>query len=511
MPEHIRALIIILGLSIPTFFLMKRMTASVISSEQFNRWSMTWISVTLIAFLSGNFWVYVLLTGLLLLYVGKKEQNPFALFFMLLFTIPRINQNIPGFGLVNFLFSVDYVTVLSLTILLPAYLSLRKLPDIKPFLSYTTDKILLVYLVLDTMLLIRGTTFTDVMRSAVFNYTDVFLPYYVASRSIRNLQQLKEVIIALVLASMLAGVIALYEYAQFWLLYAQLAPALGVTWDLGLYLNRGENLRALASLGQPIVLGYALMVALGCYFYMAKTVNNKLLMIIGFCLLIGGLYAPLSRGPWVGAALLVIFFIAISPKAIRHFTILFVTLLALIPIVKDTPMGIKIADMLPFIGKVDIENVEYRMDLVDNTIILFNRNPFFGSVTYLQDLADLGMVQGAGIVDVVNSYLASVLRNGLVGVTLFIVFFGIILASVTKSLIRIPDKNSDIHLLGRVILSCIVAMLVTIISVSSILIIPILYWTFAGLGLSFSRLVKGYKTQDYEVELLPTIRLANKS
>ena len=510
MPEHIRSLLYIVILAIMTFFLAKRMTVSVVDERQFNRWRNTWIALTIIVFLAGNFWVYALLSFLLLLYVGKKEQNPFALFFVLIFAIPRISENIPGFGLVNFLFPVDYVTILSFAVLLPAYLSLRNESDTVPFLSYWADKLLLIYMILAIALLMRDTTATDAMRKGVSSFATIFLPYYVASRGIKNLQQFKEVIAAFVIACMLEGVLGMFEYSRFWLLYSNLKNALGVTWNMGEYLGRGENLRALASLGQPIALGYIMVIALGFYLFLAHHIQNKYWKIVGLGLVLAGLYVPLSRGPWMGAALLVVIYILISPKVIKRLTILAVSTALIIPLMSSMPIGKKVIDMLPFVGKTDTENVDYRVRLLDAAYTVFNRYPLFGSVNYRDELASLGMTQGEGIVDVVNTYLDVVLEYGMIGFTIYLSFFGIVIVTIVQSIKKIEDKQSDIHLLGRVLFATQIAILVTITSVSSILVIPVVYWAIAGLSLSYENVARGFRHVKEDVYALPSTRFARQ-
>jgi O-antigen ligase len=510
MPEHIRSLIYIVILAIATFFLAKKMTASVVDERQFGRWRNTWISLTIIVFLAGNFWIYAILSFLLLLYVGKKEQNPFALFFVLLFAIPRISENIPGFGLVNFLFPIDYVTILSFAVLLPAYLSIRKESDTAPFLNYWADRLLLIYMILAIALLMRDTTVTDAMRKVISSFATIFLPYYVASRGIKNLQQFKEVIAAFVVACMLEGVLGMFEYSRFWLLYANLKNSLGVTWNMGEYLGRGENLRALASLGQPIALGYIMVIALGFYLFLAHHIKSKYWKIVGLGLVLAGLYVPLSRGPWMGAVLLVILYILISPKVVKRLTTLAIATVIIIPLISSMPVGKKVIDMLPFIGKTDTENVDYRVRLLDAAYTVFNRYPFFGSVNYRDELASLGMTQGEGIVDVVNTYLDVVLEYGIVGFTIYLSFFGIVIFTIIHSLKKIEDKQSDMHLLGRILLATQIAILVTITSVSSILVIPVVYWAIAGLSLSYESIARGFKYIKEETYALPTTRLARK-
>ncbi|MGB4811289.1 MAG: O-antigen ligase family protein [Methylophilaceae bacterium] len=477
--------------------------------KQFNRWRNTWFAVNIIAFLAGNFWIFAGLTALILWFVGKQEKNHFALFFVLLLALPRISENIPGFGLVNFLFPIDYVTILSLTVLFPAYLSLRSERETRPFLSYWVDRILLVYMFLGVVLLLRDTTVTDAMRKVVSTYATIFLPYYVASRGIKSLQQFKEVLAGFTIAAMLAGAIAIIEYSLFWLLYGNLKDFLGVKWDMGAYLDRGDSLRALATLGQPIALGFVMAIALGFYLFLSHFTKNKYIKLIALTFLLGGLYVPLSRGPWIGAMLLIILYIIISPKAIKRLAMLAVAVAVALPIMTSMPAGKKVMDMLPFIGKTDTENVDYRVRLLDAAYTVFNRYPLLGSVKYREDLAGLGMVQGEGIVDVVNTYLDVVLEYGIIGFMLYLSFFTIVVFTIIQNYKKLDDKQSDMHLLGRVLFVTQVAILVTITSVSSILVIPVVYWAIAGLSLSYERIAIGFVALRPNVHELPTIRLSN--
>jgi hypothetical protein len=507
MPEHLRSLIYIILLALLTFFIAKKVTASVVPKQQFNRWRNTWIAITFIAFLAGNFWIYVILSALLLSYARKNEPNPFAFFVVLLFALPKIGNNIPGFGLINFLFSVDYITILSLTVLLPAYLSLRKEPETEPFLSYWTDKLLLAYIILDMVLLMRDTTVTDAMRASIASFTEMFLPYYVASRSIKHVQQFKEVIAALVIAAMVTAVAGMFEYTRHWLLYANLKDVLGVTWEMGAYLGRGDSLRALTTLGQPIILGYLMVVAIGGYLFFSKQISSRYLRWLGWAILLGGLYAPISRGPWIGALVLITTFIAISPNASKNLTKLAIAAALFIPLLTVMPGGQKIINLLPFIGHTDSENVDYRVRLIDSAEIVFHRYPLFGSTKFYKELAALGMTQGEGIVDVVNTYLFEVLEHGLVGLSLFIGFFSIIIIKMISVVTLTPDKSSEANSLGRALLASLIATMVTITTVSSILVLPIIYWVLAGVSLAYIRMIEKL---DYSIKLaeLQSYRMA---
>lgn len=515
MPEHIRALVVIFIIAIITFYFSKKASAQVISAQQFNRWRNAWFVITLAAFLTGNFWIFITVTILSILYFKKREQNPFALFCILLFAAPRISDQIPGFGLVNFLFAIDYVRLLSLTILLPTYLSLRTKPDTLAFGKFWPDRLLLIYMVLTGVLLMRDTTFTDMLRGVFYSFIDIFLPYYVASRGVKSFQQFKEVIIAFMLAGLLAGVIAVFEYNRFWLLYSSLSDVWKVGWSMGNYLGRGNDLRAMASFGQPIVLGYVMAITLGFYLFMANLIKSKALRLLTLLIIVAGLYAPLSRGPWIGAVVIIIVFTATGPNAFKRLSLLGLAMLLTIPLLGVVPGGQKIINLLPFVGTTENENVDYRVKLLDNAAIVFKRYPMFGSVKYRDELAGLNMVQGEGIVDVVNSYLDVVLGYGLVGLILFLGFFWLILLSIYKKMKRISDKKSQQYLIGRTLISIQIGILIIIFTVSSILLIPLIYWAIAGLGIAYARLADAPGAIDISSiasqPTFPTSRLAIKS
>jgi O-antigen ligase len=511
MSEHIRALLFIIILAFFSFFFSKKIVVPEISQEQFKRWRNAWFAVTTIAFLANNFWIYIVTAGIFVWFYAKKESNKLALFLAILFAVPMINQNISILGL-DKLFSINYAKLLSLVILFPAYLAIRKMPNSPAFGKYWPDKILLIYMIYTVALILRSTSFTDMLREALYTYIGIFLPYYVASRGIKDLHQLKEVMIGYTLAGILAGTIAIFEFGRHWLLFTKLPDAWQISWVAGGYLIRSGSVRAMASLGQPIVLGYVMMLTLGFYLFVAKSIKSKTLFLFVLILILGGLYAPLSRGPWIGTLVLITIFIATGPKAFKHLALLGIALLLTLPLLGVIPGGQKIINQLPFIGNTETENIDYRKDLLDNSLIVFKNNPLFGSIDFRNDLANMGMTQGEGIVDIVNSYLEILLEYGLLGLSLFLGFFSIILLAMLKSIKKISDKKSQKYLFGRTLIASLISILVTIFTVSSISFIPIIYWIFAGLGMTYVRLAKEEESTiqsiNTEPAAFPTSRLA---
>lgn len=511
--EYQKALIVILILASCTFAVAKKALVPLVPDRQFKVWRNTWLAITAMAFLAGNFWIFIIASSLLLLYISPRQQNPLALYFVLLFALPPFGADIPGFGVINFLFSMDYYRMLSLCILLPSYLYLRSQADNIRFGKLMPDKFLLAYIILIVLLNLRDTTFTDSLREGFYKFTDIFLPYYIASRAVKNLNQMKEAFIALILSCAIVAAIGIFEFIFHWLLYSNLQAVLDVG-IIGKYLPRGEYLRAVATLGQPIVMGYVMIVALGAFLSLSSAIKNKNLRLLGFALLLGGLVAPLSRGPWIGAVALILVFIATGPYAIKRLSMLVIALLIIMPFLGQIPGGQKVIALLPFVGTTETENIDYRQRLLDNSQIVFNRHPLLGSVDYRNQLADLGMKQGEGIVDVVNSYLDIILGHGLIGLFLFLGFFWLALSSIIKRMRENQDKNSELYLYGRSLLSTLLAILLTIFTVSSIMVIPIVYWIMAGLSVSYARMSLvpiSQATANTRPRILPTSRLRDET
>ncbi len=485
MPEHLRALIVIVILATAVFSLASKTATQLIPARDFKRRRNLWFALTLLAFLTHSFWLYAAAATFCLLLTRRQEHTPLALFFLLLFVMPPATVQIPGFGLINYLIKLDHPRLLALVILLPAFFTLRRQPGVIRFGRLWPDRLLLAYLLLVALLYLRETTLTDSLRQSLYLLIDVFLPYYVASRGLRQLQDFRDTLLAFTLAAMVLALIGLFEYARHWLLYRALLGALDIDWGLMGYLGRGGSLRAAATTGQAIAFGYVLAVAIGFYLFLQASTTSRLQRWLGSLLLTAGLFASLSRGPWIGAAVILTSFIASGRQAFKRLFLLALTGLLSLPLLLIIPGGQKLLDLLPFIGSVEKENITYRERLIDNSLIVIERNPWLGSVDYRRTPEMQSMIQGEGIVDVVNTYLGVALETGLVGLTIFTAFFVTILQSLRRAIRRFPRHQEEARTLGRALLATLCGILVIIFTVSSISIIPVVYWSVAGIAVAY--------------------------
>jgi O-antigen ligase len=493
MPTHLRALFVILVLASVVFaFARAPVCAAFSNTTDFVRRRNTWLAVTAIAFLAHNFWIYAFAVGGLLYAAATRERNILALYFLLLFAVPDFTNHIPGFGLANYLVQIGYLRLTALVVLFPAFLHLRKQPDTDRFGASTPDKLIGGYIVLQFALMLTAGSATNAIRVGVaYAFLDIFLPYYVASRGLRNIREFRDAMTSFVVAALILSAIGAFEAARHWLLYAGLADALGID-AVTIHSSRGEgNLRALASTLQPIVLGYLIAIAIAFWLYFRKSVPNRTVWSLGLALLGAGLVAPLSRGPWLGAAVMLVFLILTGPAAGKNFAKLTLFGAVALGLALVSPIGEKVIDLAPDSSD---PNVIYRQQLLAVSLDLIWDNPFFGSFDYINTPEMEAMRQGQGIIDIVNTYVAVGLGSGLVGLSLFAGFFLAVIGRLFRTIRNLRNPDDEAYQLGQVLLAVLLGIIVMIGTVSSISFIPVVYWTLAGVGVAYSRMVERQTT-----------------
>lgn len=465
------------------------MSSGIMTDSAYRRRVGLWLSITLAAFLSHSFWLCMVIVGTMLLHQRAREENPLALYAALIFAIPPISASIPGFGLVNYLFSLDYIRLLNICLLMPAGLLFYRSRKAQGSTARASDWLLASYIALSIALVLPVSTMTGTMRHAFTIIIDVWIPYYVASRLIRSIADFREIAAAYILAASALAVIAAFEFLRNWLLYSPLESALGVFWGYGSYLQRGEGggLRALASTGHSIVLGYVLMVGISLLIFLQSTfVKKSTTLAFGFILSVG-LMVTLSKGPWVGLVAALAVGLGIGPAAGTRLTKATMMVALAACALWISPWGEKFIGYLPFIGDVDEGSVAYRSQLFKASLIVIWQHPFLGSYDFIYNPALEQMRQGEGIIDIVNTYLGVALTSGLVGLALFV---GPLLWAMTRvwrvwrtTLGRDPESDA----LGRALLAAMTGTLVTIATVSPINAIPTIVWFLAGICTSYAR------------------------
>lgn len=490
MPEYLRDLAVISILAGLVFFAARVPVTAIMPKDDFIRRRNAWLLLTVASFLISNFWLFALAAAFFIHRAARQDGNRMAVFYFLIFAVPAAQTQIPGFGVINYLFAIDYLRLLILVVLLPLWIRLSSRADITPFGRTGADKLLLAFMLLATGLQLRETSFTDTLRYGFNLFVDIFLPYYAASRSLRTMQDFRDAMLAFAVAAMVLAAIAVVETLTFHLFYRPPMDRMGLSWSFLNYLPRNSMLRSAGSTGHPIALGYVMAMAIGFLMFAGHGLRPKA-RLRGMATLVAGFIAPFSRGPWIGGATLLASFIFTGSRPVgRLLKITLMSILA-IAVVSVLPGGHVVTDLLPFIGNTDEVNVQHRENLVDAAYVVVLRNPLFGSVNFGAAPEIQALLLG-GIIDIVNTYVLLALEIGLVGMGLFAGVFVIAALAVRKALRKLPDTAVEERLLGRVLLSSLLATMVIIFTTSSITVIPVIYWSLAGMAVAYARAVPAW-------------------
>ena len=497
-----KALIVVIGIAMIVFIGGRPLFLRFMTPSDYAVRRNVWLALTFAAFLIPNFWLYLLVAAVLILFAAQRDSNPVALYMVLLLTLPPIGKELPTFGIVNQLLFMDHLRFLSLALLLPLALGFfRREPAVargpmggeRGSAMLPTDVLILLYVLLQIVLLMPYESFTATAKRMILMGTDMLLPYYVLSRACRSRESFREVMAAFVLAALILVPMGVFEMFKGWLLYAGFAEH----WDSVSYMNyltRGKYLRAQVNSGHSIVLGYTFAVAFGFWLSLQTRVASANWRWGVLMALLVGLLVTFARGPWLGAVAIWVVFLRLGPDARRRSAkaigLLFVVgILAMV-----SPLGDKIVDNIPFIGSVGSETVEYRQKLAETSWLLILQNPIFGSRNFLAYMEDLR--QGQGIIDLVNAYATIALSYGLVGLGLFAGFFGTILARCFKSVRQLTAPDPDFALIGGALVAVLASALVMLFTVNLYMSIGTLTWALAGMGVAYARLAKGVLAGD---------------
>lgn len=479
MPENFKALAVVLVLASTVFAFARKPLSTILPSGEFERRRNLWFGITVLGFMSYNIWIFIILTGILLILVSWNDKNPVSLVFFVVLAYPPIPVEIPGFGGIRFLFDIDYLKLISLAVLFPAFASEMSKHPLKSFFGEMSDKFLVSYLTLSVLLVSYLSTVTGLVRLVFLSFVDAVLPYLIASRLIKNDISMKWAIASYIGGASVVAIVGIFEFSRKWLLYNP--SFLGVKPLRGIYLFRDDSLRAISSAGGPIVLGYTMAIAFCLMLSLRRVFPKKAVWLAGLALLAMGMFSSFSRGPWFGCLAGLIVFALLDPQK-RFFRYIFMVALVS-PVLLLTPLG----DTVQYALTTESGSYDYRQRILEVSYGVILANPFFGqSSAYSPAMEELR--QGQGIIDIVNTYVGIALKSGLVGLSLFVGFFGAALFGIWRRMRRLTDKESVEYDTGRGLLAALTCIMVTIFTVSPIYVIPTLYYLLVGLAVAYARI-----------------------
>ena len=489
MPVQYRALVVVLLLSAVAFYFLKPVFVSFMRSEDFERRRNLWYVLTAAAFVSPNFWVYVAVVSPFILYAFARDNNPVALFALCVFTLPPIEIAIPFVGGINQLFPLSHFRLLVLIGLLPALLKTFALrTNGVEWRPRGLDLLIISFVLLQYILIIPYTSATNSFRILFLLVLDIVILYFSITRLVFSKARLVEMLGCFCLAVVVMVPMAIFEFGKSWLLFESIGYEWGAP-NVFAYLMRGSSLRAQVSAGHSIALGYLMAMALGCWLFLRTEDRlrdrHKFRSAIILIALITGLLVALARGPWIGAFAIVVMFAVLAVRRQKSILALLAGGAVVMAVVALSPLGTVVVEYIPFVGKIDNENVLYRQRLFFVSIEIIKQNLWFGDPLFIYKMEELR--QGQGIVDLVNAYVTVALQTGLVGLVLFAIITVFPAYSVFRTMRNQRLISRSNYLLGVALFAALVASALMSATFGLGGVFDIIRWMFVGFCINYSR------------------------
>ncbi|MEM8937004.1 MAG: O-antigen ligase family protein [Pseudomonadota bacterium] len=322
--------------------------------------------------------------------------------------LPRDMTVLVPFPGLNYLTSMDHAKLTAIFVLGPVFIKAISMTPAKPLREI--EPILIGYAGLITLMSFRDLPFTSMIRLGIDMSLLIVVPYVCLSRLIRTSEDVKQAIMATFVGLIIAAVIGFIAAAQSWNYYAQVRRGQSF-YDYTLYRN---GIIRVASTMNTTLLGLMMGVATVMAIRLHDLKKLNLFFFVGLLgLFLFVCFATGSRGAWLATIAVIgaYFILPRMPKV--GYTIFLVA----------APLGVAGAAAYIMGGGEAIQDehgtFEYRALLLEVAWEQIKDKPFFGSTTFLESPRFQVLVQGQGIIDLVNVFLQVVLYYGGVGLFLY--------------------------------------------------------------------------------------------
>lgn len=463
-------------------------------------WAGVWAGITFIAFFIGN--TPILLLSLMLFgfyFAPKQPVHRIAYFFALYPVVPdAITWLVPGPPGVNFLFYGTPPMFAELGLFVPLLILLieGKGPDRRKLLMTVSktpvERWVWYYFLLSCVLsVVRMASPAMALRELFVHFLWMF-PFFVISRCIRNMDDFKFVLKAILYGACVVACLGIFERLRHWNPFFNLPRSLTIEPGYLVPLYRGGLLRVQSSLTQAIVFGYYMSMAVGvawiCY---ANGHRSKIYLLgtVGVTALAS--FFAVSKGPWLAGIVMIagLMIFKIKKPKFRNLVVAVLLTGGVVGYMELTSIdkGETAASGGAVASDYDA-SVNYRKRLAEAGWITMQENLLFGSPDALSHPAMQSMRQGQGIIDLVNVYVTIGLFKGLVGAALFVM---IILSSIytVYNLIKdeVTPESEPIRDLGALFISSILGSAIMIYSMSELGIVHDYLWALFAFCAAFNQ------------------------
>jgi|GEM_PF-3578966 len=450
--------------------------------------AIAWIFITTLIFLSPSVWLVYGGVLILTCFMGRNLECRVIWFVYLLLVSPKFTSILGGVFGINVFAKISYPGILALILFIPILPRIQHIQGSPRFLSLVSDKAIMAYAFLMLINSFRDFgSVTLIFKELMTNLLEIIIPYYVISRVIRTPDMCRNVFLAMLVAGLPLAFISLIEITKTWRLYGGLDTSLGSLPTISNMVFREGQIRSAAIFRHPIINGYMFLFIIAGWLYVKRSLDaTPKYSIFILITLSAGLFSTISRGPWLGVLLfLIIASILFEQKRMHNIRIITVLGLVSVLAIFVIGQGQRFINLLPFIGNINTS--DYRQKLFENSLVAIGRNPVFGvsQHEFLSTDEMQSMLQGEGIIDVVNTYIGILLHHGGLGLLLYLSVTLLPFISMYRRMKRSWRVAPKPYVLqSQIIIAVAMGHFLIIGTVSSIGLLPNVTWLLAALMVS---------------------------
>jgi hypothetical protein len=445
----------------------------------FYRFAAICMLVFSVSVIVGNKHVAFLLYAGLSMHVLRSQVDNVCHYYVLFLPLFPItvewNIGLPG---IDTLMVLNHNRVLILCLFVPFFLRIllseKKLLDSMSSYTGVVDRLILLHLLIESVIRFRDESVLVAARQSLLLIVDIWLPYIVVSRTVKNVNS---VLVVLLYTVVFLAVLSILERAFFIRIFDYISLPMG---DIYRVMKiRGGELRTYASMSNPL--------ALGLFFAVHFSIAVKIRSLIKCPVYV----------PWILAVLIILGVESTgsrSPLAANAFGIIVLLWWSMGRLFVQKTEKIVFICTGVFLVWLCLGGVEYvlqfddaqgtfwyRYDLILNSMHLLKASPFFGTPPhiYLSDPILLQSMQGEGIIDLTNTYLLLMIRSGIFSMLSFLSIWIVL----CKGLCHVKGDEGT----ASVLMACCIVMAVMLFICSPVTFVPVYYWFLIGLVVGFLR------------------------
>lgn len=437
-----------------------------------------WLIATPLLFFLPDLLLALICCGVAaVLLAPRPSEEKLGFYLIAVMAVPSGLEALLPFPGINYLIVVDFTKVAAIALLVPA-IAFRRTQYTSRY-APVAGAALIAITIIYSLQEFRDANLTSGLRASLNNVLLYAVPFAAIVRLATTTKAFDLVFGCIFALAVVFAFSAAVSQATSWNFYTFLAERAGIPQ----FADIRDGFLRVGVTTIPVIAGYIVALGVVCVEYFRTQGRIGFFMAWFYrALFLATCYFTVSRGAWLAAAaaIAVFWFFAKAPRAIRPVGVALGLFIGL-------PLAYMFVFAADFSSMDQYGTFEYRRDLLEAAWIQVQQKPLFGDPRFLESGNFDHLVQGQGIIDVVNYYVQITLEHGLVSLVIYLGAFAAVIAGLLRlgAPLRAAPKNDPLELKRAVLVSFAGSYLVMMATVSGVSVAPLLGVVLLALCASF--------------------------